>query len=47
MTEVADRPIPVLDLTRYDQALKEEISRRVAEVFATGRFVMGAAVAAL
>jgi dTDP-4-amino-4,6-dideoxygalactose transaminase len=43
---VADRPIPVLDLTRYDAALQEEISRRVSEVFATGRFVMGAAVEA-
>ncbi|HEY7575228.1 MAG TPA: DegT/DnrJ/EryC1/StrS family aminotransferase [Thermoanaerobaculia bacterium] len=46
MTSVADRPIPVLDLTRYDAALQEEISRRVSEVFATGRFVMGAAVEA-
>lgn len=46
MTEVATKPIPILDLTRYDAALKEEISRRVAEVFATGRFVMGPAVEA-
>jgi dTDP-4-amino-4,6-dideoxygalactose transaminase len=46
MTEVAAKPIPVLDLTRYDAALTEEIARRVAEVFATGRFVMGAAVEA-
>jgi dTDP-4-amino-4,6-dideoxygalactose transaminase len=38
-----DRPIPMLDLTRYDQALKKEIARRVEEVFATGRFVMGPA----
>src|SRR5262252_4506909 len=38
-----DRPIPMLDLTRYDQALKKEIARRVEEVFTTGRFVMGPA----
>jgi dTDP-4-amino-4,6-dideoxygalactose transaminase len=46
MAAVTDRPIPVLDLTRYDAELKAEISRGVAEVFATGRFVMGAAVEA-
>jgi len=38
-----DRPIPMLDLTRYDQSLKKEIARRVEEVFTTGRFVMGPA----
>lgn len=38
------KPVPILDLTRYDEELKAEIARRVAEVFATGRFVMGAAV---
>jgi len=30
----------MLDLTRYDERLKSEIARRVAEVFATGHFVM-------
>ena len=39
----AKKPIPPLDLTRYDEGLKSEITRRVAEVFATGRFVMGPA----
>ena len=34
-------PIPILDLTRYDAELKAEIARNVAEVFATGRFVLG------
>jgi dTDP-4-amino-4,6-dideoxygalactose transaminase len=33
----------MLDLSRYDEELKREISRRVEEVFATGRFVMGPA----
>jgi dTDP-4-amino-4,6-dideoxygalactose transaminase len=33
----------MLDLTRYDQALRREIARCVEEVFATGRFVMGPA----
>ncbi len=36
-------PIPPLDLTRYDEKLKLEIARRVQEVFASGRFVMGPA----
>lgn len=36
-------PIPILDLTRYDEALKGDIARAVAEVFATGRFVLGPA----
>ena len=35
--------VPPLDLTRYDEDLKREISRRVAEVFETGRFVLGPA----
>lgn len=35
--------IPILDLTRYDEALKSEIARNVGEVFATGRFVLGPA----
>ena len=37
------KPIPLLDLTRPDPELSREIARRVAEVFATGRFVMGPA----
>jgi dTDP-4-amino-4,6-dideoxygalactose transaminase len=39
----APNPVPMLDLTRYDEELKREIARRVEEVFATGRFVMGPA----
>ena len=37
------KPIPLLDLTRQEPEVKREIARRVAEVFATGRFVMGPA----
>ncbi len=37
----SQNPVPLLDLTRYDEALKREIARRVEEVFASGRFVMG------
>ncbi len=37
----ARKPVPLLDLTRFDEELKRDISRRVEEVFATGRFVMG------
>jgi dTDP-4-amino-4,6-dideoxygalactose transaminase len=37
----ARKPIPLLDLTRQDPDLKREIARRVEEIFATGRFVMG------
>src|ERR1700741_940177 len=37
------QPIPMLDLTRYDEELKRDIGQRVAEVFASGRFVMGPA----
>jgi dTDP-4-amino-4,6-dideoxygalactose transaminase len=37
------KPVPPLDLTRYDAELKADIARRVEEVFATGRFVMGPA----
>jgi dTDP-4-amino-4,6-dideoxygalactose transaminase len=36
--------VPLLDLTRYDDELKREIDRAVAEVFASGRFVMGPAL---
>ncbi len=39
----APNPVPMLDLTRYGEELKREIARRVEEVFATGRFVMGPA----
>ncbi len=35
------KPIPILDLTRYDEELKREIARGVEAVFASGRFVMG------
>jgi dTDP-4-amino-4,6-dideoxygalactose transaminase len=37
------KPIPLLDLTRQEPELNSEIARRVAEVFASGRFVMGPA----
>ena len=40
----SQQPIPLLDLTRYDPVLKEEIARSVATIFETGRFVMGATV---
>ncbi|HEX4439333.1 MAG TPA: DegT/DnrJ/EryC1/StrS family aminotransferase [Thermoanaerobaculia bacterium] len=36
--------VPLLDLTRYDDALEAEIGRAVADVFASGRFVMGPAL---
>src|SRR5712692_1711158 len=39
-------PIPMLDLTRSDEQLKREIARAVAEIFATGRFILGPAVEA-
>ncbi len=38
-----EKPVPMLDLARYDERLKGEIARRVEEVFATGRFVLGPA----
>jgi dTDP-4-amino-4,6-dideoxygalactose transaminase len=44
MHSAAGRSIPMLDLTRYEPDLKLDIERRVAEIFATGRFVMGAAL---
>lgn len=34
-------PVPILDLTRYDEDLKREIASSVAEVFQSGRFVLG------
>lgn len=40
----APRPIPLLDLTRLDPEIRRDIARRVEEIFATGRFVMGPAV---
>jgi len=36
--------VPLLDLTRYDGALKDEIDRAVAGVFASGHFVLGPAL---
>ncbi len=36
-------PVPLLDLTRYGAELDDEIARAVAEVFRTGRFVLGPA----
>jgi len=35
--------VPLLDLTRYGAELDDEIARAVAEVFRTGRFVLGPA----
>jgi dTDP-4-amino-4,6-dideoxygalactose transaminase len=37
------KPIPLLDLTRYDAELKADIGRAVEKVFASGRFVLGPA----
>jgi dTDP-4-amino-4,6-dideoxygalactose transaminase len=37
------RPIPILDLTRYDEELRRDIAKAVEEVFASGRFVLGPA----
>jgi dTDP-4-amino-4,6-dideoxygalactose transaminase len=37
------RPIPILDLTRYDEDLRRDIAKAVADVFASGRFVLGPA----
>jgi len=42
----AGASVPLLDLTRYDEELKGEIARRVEEVFASGRFVLGPALEA-
>jgi dTDP-4-amino-4,6-dideoxygalactose transaminase len=33
-------PVPILDLTRYDEDLKREIASSVEEVFQSGRFVL-------
>jgi dTDP-4-amino-4,6-dideoxygalactose transaminase len=38
-----EKPVPMLDLKRYDEELRRDIARRVEEVFATARFVMGPA----
>ncbi len=46
MSPAPGERIPTLDLTRYDEDLKGEIGRRVEEVFASGRFVLGPANAA-
>ena len=37
------RPIPILDLTRYDEELRRDIAQAVEEVFSSGRFVLGPA----
>jgi dTDP-4-amino-4,6-dideoxygalactose transaminase len=37
----SEKPVPLLDLTRYDDELKQEIASSVEAVFASGRFVMG------
>jgi dTDP-4-amino-4,6-dideoxygalactose transaminase len=37
-----DKPVPFLDLTRYDEDLKRAIACRVEEVFSSGRFILGA-----
>ena len=37
------RPIPILDLTRYDEELRRDIAQAVGEVFSSGRFVLGPA----
>ena len=40
---MSDKPVPILDLTRYDADLKREIAQAVEGVFASGRFVLGPA----
>ena len=37
----APKPVPMLDLTRYDDDLKRDISARVGEIFSSGRFILG------
>lgn len=37
----AAKPVPILDLTRYDEALKRDVSSRVEEIFSSGRFILG------
>jgi dTDP-4-amino-4,6-dideoxygalactose transaminase len=37
------KPIPMLDLTRYDSSLQSSIRAAVEQVFATGKFVLGPA----
>ena len=34
-------PVPMLDLTRYDDELKRDIAARVEEIFSSGRFILG------
>ncbi|MEP6995501.1 MAG: DegT/DnrJ/EryC1/StrS family aminotransferase [Acidobacteriota bacterium] len=46
MTLVSAATVPIIDLTRYDPDLKREIARAVADVFTTGRFVLGPATEA-
>jgi dTDP-4-amino-4,6-dideoxygalactose transaminase len=35
------RPVPMLDLTRYDDDLERDISDRVRGIFSSGRFILG------
>lgn len=37
----AGKPVPMLDLTRYDESLVREIAGRVEEIFSSGRFILG------
>src|SRR5215475_10244756 len=37
------RPLPMLDLNRYDSALQSSIRSAVEQVFASGKFVLGPA----
>ena len=37
-----DHPVPLLDLTRYDEELKRAIACGVEGVFSSGRFILGA-----
>ena len=37
-----DNPVPLLDLTRYDEELKRAIACGVEGVFSSGRFILGA-----
>jgi dTDP-4-amino-4,6-dideoxygalactose transaminase len=35
------KPVPILDLTRYDEVLTRDVSARVEEIFSSGRFILG------
>ena len=43
MALVSAASVPVIDLTRYDESLRNEIEKAVEAVFTTGRFVLGPA----